>query len=131
MTKWPWHADTREDRARRVALSYRRLMELALDGQIDNPTKALNDLDTKWQELGQGWVKPADTPLDMDGWLTAAELVELLHLDPHAPRDWARRGRIRVMTIHGVRRYCVGDIVAYAANRSRACATIKTPLPCP
>lgn len=121
MTKWPWHADTREDRARRVALSYRRLIELALNGQIDDPTTALNSLDAKWQELGQGWVKPSDTPLDMDGWLTPAELADLFHIDPHSFRNWAKRGRIRVMVVHGVRRYCVGDVVSYYAQRgSRA-----------
>jgi hypothetical protein len=130
MTKWPWHADNREDRARRVALSYRRLMELAMNGQIDDPATAFTALDAKWQELGQGWVKPSDAPLDTDDWLTAAELAELLFIDPHSFRNWAQRGRIRVITEYGVRRYCVGDIVSYYAQRGSR-AMIATSPSCP
>jgi excisionase family DNA binding protein len=128
---WPWPADSREDRARRIALSYRRLIELALTGDIDNPATALADLDTKWQELGQTWITPTQQPLRLDDWLTPAELAELLGIDARSFRDWARRGHIRAITTAGTRRYCVGDIVTYGAKRRRACA-ILTPGPlCP
>ena len=114
---WPWPSDSREDRARRVALSYRRLMELALDGQIDDPATAFDALDAKWQELGQHWVKPVEEPLNLDDWLSPTRLAVLFSLDARVFRDWARRGQIRVLDIDGQRRYNVGDVVAYSRKR--------------
>jgi len=119
LNTWPWPTDSREDRARRVALSYKRLIELALAGQIDDPASALQQLNTKWQKLGQGWVKPADTPLHLDDWLTPAELAELFHVDPQSFSHWARRGHIRAVDRNGKRLYRVGDIVAYSARRGK------------
>ena len=80
-----------------MALSYRRLIQLALAGEIDDPASALADLDAKWQELGQGWVNPADTPLRMDDWLPPGELAESFHVDAQSFRHWARRGHIRIL----------------------------------
>ena len=114
---WPWTADSREDRARRVALSYRRLMELALDGYIDDPATAFATLDAKWQELGQHWIKPVEAQLDLDDWLTPGELAELFSLDARAFRDWARRGHLRMLVTDGQRRYNVGDVVSYSKTR--------------
>jgi hypothetical protein len=116
--QWPWCGDTREDRARRVALSYRRLMEMALAGQIDDPAAAFEQLDSKWLELGQHWLKPGQTPLDLDEWMTPADMAELFSIDPHDLRNWAARGHIRAI-IDSSRRhlYCVGDVVEYARQR--------------
>lgn len=118
MPSWPWPGDTREDRARRVALSYRRLMEMALQGQIEDLAKAFEALDSKWIELGQHWVKPGDVPLDLDDWLAPADLVELFGVDAHDLRNWAQRGHIRSIRLSSRRSlYCVGDVVAYARKR--------------
>jgi hypothetical protein len=132
MMPWPWPADTREDKARRIAMSYRRLIELALMGQIDDLKTAFDTLDTKWNELGQTWIHPTDSrPLRLDEWLRPGELAELFDIDPHAFRDWARRGHIRVMRNDaGWRIYCVGDIVEYWRKRS-ACATLRLGQLCP
>ena len=117
-TPWPWPLDSTTDRARRVALSYRRLMELALAGQIDDPATAFDNLDSKWLELGQHWIKPNEQPLNLDDWLTPGEMAALLCIDARALRDWARRGHLRIIhTSTGQRRYNVGDVVSYAQNR--------------
>lgn len=118
---WPWPENGRVDRTRRVATSYRRLLELALAGQIDDPAAALADLDNRWNELGQGWVTPSDQPLYLDDWLTPSELAELFHVDSQSFRHWARRGHISsIVSTDGVRRYRVGDVVEYARRRSGA-----------
>lgn len=114
--QWPWHADTREDRAKRIALSYRRLALALAAGEAD--ASALADLDAQWADLGAGWVRPIEQELDLDGWLSAGELAALLCIDPQRFRDWARRGHIRSAVFDGPHRlYCVGDVVAYERNR--------------
>jgi hypothetical protein len=120
-TGWPWPGDSREDRAKRVALAYRhRLAEL-------DPSAAA-ELDEQWAELGAGWVAPAPAPLDLDAWHSAGEMAELLHIDPQYLRDWARRKHIRVIQDTRKRRlYCVGDVVAYMrkARLRRVSATMQ------
>lgn len=107
---WPWPRDSREDRAKRVALSYRHLVaSVAPD--------ALQALDDRWCELGAGWVRPTMAPLDLDDWLTAAEMADLFHQEPKTVYAWGRRGNVRVQLSGGVRRYNVGDVVAYQRER--------------
>lgn len=114
---WPWPNDSREDRARRVALSYRQLVELIAAGRIEDAGESLTRLDAKWSELGQGWVRPTHAPLDTDAWLAPAELAELLHIDARNICHWARRGHIRP-AIDG--RYNVGDVIRYGARMRRS-----------
>lgn len=118
--KWPWPRDSREDRAKRVALSYRHLIETIASGGLHDDIAieaALATLDGRWCELGAGWVRPTMAPLDLDDWLTAAEMAELFHQEAKTIYDWGRRGNIRVHGVHGVRRYNVGDIVSYQCER--------------
>lgn len=101
--------DTREDRAKRVALSYRRRL-----AEIDPGSVA--QLDAHWREHGAGWVEPAQTPLRLDDWHAAGEMSELLHINARALRDWARRHPYQFRLMHdarGRRLYCVGDVVEY------------------
>jgi hypothetical protein len=119
MAKWPWPTDSREDRARRVALAYRQLAELMIAGQLPDPVASLRRLDDKWIELGQGWVVPTHAPLDPDAWLSPSELAELLHLEARALQDWHRRGHIRRIKRHGSPAvYSVGDVIKYYAKRA-------------
>lgn len=118
VTAWPYPDGTAEDRAKRVALSYRRALELASLDQLGEPlADTLAELDSRWQNHGATWVKPTADPLDLDEWLPAGQLAELLAIDPQRLRDWARRSRIRVIVKSGVRHYCVGDVVAYQRDR--------------
>lgn len=109
---WPWPRDSREDRAKRVALSYRHLAETHPD-----LAAALNALDDRWTEYGAGWVRPTPTPLRLDDWLTATDMANLFHQAPATVREWGRRGNIRTHTADGARRYNVGDVVAYQRTR--------------
>jgi hypothetical protein len=122
MQRWPWPTDSREDRARRVALSYRQLVELIISGQLADPGAALRRLDEKWQELAQGWVVPTAAPLDPEAWLSPGELAELFHVDAHSFRNWHQRGHIRRMRRVSPGNcdwiYNVGDVISYYARRA-------------
>jgi hypothetical protein len=110
---WPWPNDTREQRARRVALAYRAELERTA------PERAKR-LDATWTERGQGWIAPTYTPLRLDDWLTPDELADMFHVPPCSFKDWHRRGHIRVMKMANNKRlYNVGDIVNYSAARQR------------
>jgi hypothetical protein len=118
----PWPTDSREDRARRVALSYRQLAELIIAGRLPDPDAALRRLDEKWQELAQGWVVPTMAPLDPEAWLAPAELAELLYIEARALRDWHRLGHVRRMRHQGESapwRYNVGDVIRYYARQGK------------
>jgi hypothetical protein len=114
---WPWPRDSREDRAKRVALSYRHLVETFARANADTAmAAALAELDDRWCELGAGWVRPTGA-LDLDAWLTGADMAELFHQEPMTVYAWGRRGNIRVQVVDGIRRYNVGDVVAYQRRR--------------
>jgi hypothetical protein len=120
-TPWPWPGDSREDQAKRVALSYRARLLMA------DPV-ATADLDGHWTEHGAHWVQPASAPLDLDEWLSPAEMADTLHIEPRCLRDWARRNKIRVLDDRGVRKYCVGDVVEYMRQtRLRRVSSTLTP----
>lgn len=117
MAKWPWPRDSREDRAKRVALSYRHLIEAIVLGDVADPEAALLALDARWTELGAAWVRPTLAPLNLDDWLTGAQMAELFGQEPMTVYAWGRRGNVRVRVISGLRRYNVGDVVAYQQKR--------------
>jgi hypothetical protein len=134
--KWPWPRDSREDRAKRVALSYRHLVQSIARGERNDVAEALAALDDRWCQLGAGWVRPTLAPLRLDDWLTGAEMAELFSQEARTIRDWGRRGNIRCQTMGGVRRYNVGDVVAYQRDRRLrrpvdACATVSAGQPAP
>jgi hypothetical protein len=116
VSAWPWPTDTREDRARRVALSYRQLAELIIAGRLPDPVASLRRLDDKWQELSQGWVVPTMAPLDPDAWLPPADLAELMFIEARALKDWHRRGHVRRIRSATGWLYSVGDVIRYYAQ---------------
>lgn len=123
---WPWPGDSREDRAKRIALSYRRALE-AVAREYPRAAEKLSDLDDHWCEVGQGWLRPTNAPLRLEDWLTAIEIADLFNQAPKTIYDWGRRGRIRTITNNaGDRLYCVGDVVEYARNR-RHCRARAAP----
>lgn len=117
MKQWPWKGDSREDRAKRVALSYRNALATAAPG-------ACAELDRHWQSLDAGWVKPSDTPLRLDDWLTANEMGELLSISPRGVYMLGYRDLIKVYErSDGQRVYRVGDVVEYHSERRKWRAT--------
>jgi hypothetical protein len=125
---WPWPQDTPEDKAKRVALSYRGLLQRITQGQCKDPAGDLHRLDDHWHNLGHYWMTPTQAPLDEDAWLSAADLVVALshlhHFTENQVRNWAYRRRRRIgdgiteTTDHtGRPLYNVGDALAYLTRQ--------------
>lgn len=105
---WPWPQDNREDRARRIALSYRRL---CTDNNIDT-----SQLDQHWAKHGQTWLTPTELP-NLDAWITEAEAAAAFHQPTKSIYDWGRRGHIRVLHTPEGRRVNIADILDYHKRR--------------
>lgn len=88
---WPWPGDDRVERVKRVALSYRRLVEAIIDGQAPDPAAALQQTDQSWQQLGVFWVLPSAVWPEDDDWLSAADAAHYADRTPRDIYNWARR----------------------------------------
>ncbi|HTX55290.1 MAG TPA: hypothetical protein VMD08_17940 [Candidatus Baltobacteraceae bacterium] len=117
MSVWPWVTDSPEDRARRVALSYRHLVERIRFDAVADVGAELDALDGRWAELGAGWVKPTALELDTAEWVTARQLADMFHKTPQWVHNMGSRGHIEVRRIGDSPRYCVGDVLAYEVKR--------------
>lgn len=128
VTDWPWPGETREDKAKRVALSYRRILERLAAGEIDDPAGELHRQDAYWTTLGVHWSCPSWDAIDDDAWLSAADMVthlsHLVYLTEQQIRQWAYRKRnglgdgIDDRSTGGRRiLYNVGDVLAYMTRQ--------------
>ena len=123
MTANRFPTDSPIDRARRVADSYRHLIDLVLTGQIDDLQAARDRLDTHWVEHGQSWILPTYAPLpEPDEFRSPAELADLFHIDPRRLRDWHRLGHVDRIKCGKRYHYRVGDVMAYGAQPRRRSA---------
>lgn len=114
---WPWPGDSREDMARRVALSYRAFCVLLLTKGTPDPLNSLRDIDDQWSALGQNWILPSNSPLRLDDWLSAKGMSELLSIPERWIYNWALRKHIRQSSIDGKKVFNVGDVVEYERQR--------------
>lgn len=125
---WRWPGDSREEKVKRVALSYRALLADVVAGKVEEPEQALINLDRHWQSYGQLWVVPSSAPVDDEAWLSAADLVihlaHLLPLTEQQVRQWAYRKRRNLgdgidetVGVDGKPRYNVGDTLAYLTRQ--------------
>ncbi len=124
---WKWPGDSREEKCKRVALSYRALIEDIIAGRVADAAGALADRDRHWQSFGQLWVAPSPAPVDQDAWLSAADLVvhlsHLVSLTEQQVRQWAYRHRKGGDGIDempgpdGKPRYNVADVLGYLARQ--------------
>lgn len=111
---WPWPADTREDRAKRVALSYRALILDITQGRCTDPAGDLHRLDWHWSEYGITWTTPTQAPLDPDEWMTAADLAIAINRPRKDIYNWAARGHIEQRCgPDGAPEYLVESVIAY------------------
>jgi hypothetical protein len=93
--KWPWPGDSPEDKAKRIALSYRQLAFDTTQNRCDDPAGQLHRLDMHWAEYGHYWPNPGLIPVDdNEDWHTAADLAHLIGKSPVDIYRWARRGKI-------------------------------------
>lgn len=113
---WRWPGDSPEDKAKRVALSYRALAE-KLDPLL------VAELDRQWQEEGVFWTVPQIAPPDPDDMLTVAEVAAQTHKSEAAVRMWASRRRSGSDGVPTVRdgdnvvRMRWGDVLTYMARQ--------------
>ncbi|MCG7592406.1 hypothetical protein [Mycobacterium sp. PSTR-4-N] len=111
---WPWPGDSREDRAKRVALSYRSLAFEASQGRIDDIAGELHRLDWRWSEYGVTWTTPSQRPLDPEEWMTAADLAIVINRPRKDLYNWARLGHIEQRCgPDGAPEYSVASVIAY------------------
>jgi hypothetical protein len=118
---WPHPEDGREDRPKRVALSYRQLAADIAQGNCPDPVRELHQLDERWLRHGAFWVVPSFDPYDPTEWVHAADAAHYADVEPGTIRKWAERGHIRVDHDHtGAPIYNIGDLRDHGANRARA-----------
>ncbi len=123
---WPWPGDSREDRARRIALSYRQLVLDIAQGRCNDPAGYLHRLDRHWAEHGEFWPCPGPLPV-VDDWLTAADLAHLIHRSPRDIYRWARRGAIRQRTsADGSPEYSLSSAIAYQQRQRQRRAGVTS-----
>lgn len=109
--RWPWPGDSREEKARRVAIFYRELAARYA------PPEVLAEVDAKWRGLQQDWLFPTLQPLRLDDWLPASEVAALIHVPANIIRMWGVRKHIRVTRVGALNHYNVGDVVEYEARQ--------------
>ena len=117
---WPWPQDTREERAKRIANSYRGLLFDITQGRILDPAGAMHRLDMKWRRYGINWHLPGQAPADPLDWVTAVEAALYADVKPSTIRKWAERGLIRVNRNQRTNRYNIGDINDLKRDRVQA-----------
>ncbi len=125
---WRWPGDSREEKFKRVALSYRALVADVIAGKVADPEAALAERDRYWQTYGQLWVVSSPAPVDHDAWFNAGDLVihlaHLVTLNEQQVRQCAYRKRkgigdgIDEMAGNdGKPRYNVGDVLSYLTRQ--------------
>lgn len=115
---WPWPGDSREDRAKRVALSYRSLIFDISQARIKDPAGALRRLDAQWAQLGIHWTTPNPYPLEPDDWLSAPDLAHAIDRTRKDIYNWARLGHIEQRCgPDGAPEYSVASVIAYLQKR--------------
>lgn len=117
---YPWPADSREERAQRVARSYRALVQAIAQGRCDDPAGDLHRLDYEWHGYGIHWHVPNHRPLDPNEWMTAADLAHLTNRSRKDIYNWAARGNIEQRTRpDGSPEYSVASVIAYQQKLAR------------
>lgn len=115
---WPWPGDSPEDKAKRIALSYRQLTFDITQGRIADPAGELHRLDEHWAEHGHYWPRPGVIPVSDDEWMTAADLAHHLNKAPTDIYRWAARGKIlQRVSADGHPEYSVSSTREYLHQR--------------
>jgi hypothetical protein len=110
---------SRDDRTKRVAKEYRRLVAEIARGFCTDPAEALGRLDEKFVDLEVYWLFPGGPDLldDTDEWLSAPDLAHAIGKTRKDIYNWARRGHIvQRVGPDGTPEYRVGSVVAYQAK---------------
>lgn len=129
MRPWPFPADlTREDRAKRVAKSYRGLVFRIAQGQCADPAGDLHRLDQEFIDLGINWlVLERNDQLDPEEWMRAPDLAAAIDRSRKDIYNWARLGHIEQRAgPDGAPEYSVASVIAYQAKLRQRRANTQT-----
>lgn len=111
---WPHPGQSREERAKHIARSYRNLVFAITQGRVEDPAGELHRLDWKWAEHGETWMTPSQAPLEPDEWMTAADLSVAIGRPRKDIYNWARLGHIEQRCgPDGAPEYLIGSVIAY------------------
>jgi hypothetical protein len=125
---YPFPGDSREERAKRVAHSYRQLVQDIAQGRCDDPAGALHRIDMQWRDVGVYWPCPMPDIYDDDEWLPAPDLAHYFHRTRKDIYNWARHGNITQRTgPDGRPEYSVRSVREYLRSaRARRAGSSKT-----
>lgn len=124
----PFIGMSREERAQRVARSYRTLVQQIAQGKCEDPAGDLHRLDMQWQSCGVAWHMPRNKPIDPDAWMSAAELAITLNRTRKDIYNWARLGHIEQRaSADGAPEYSVASVLDYQRklNQRRHASRIR------
>jgi hypothetical protein len=108
--RWPIPGDSERDRSRHVAQAYRAALER-------EAPEVCADLDTRFRDAGERWVVPEILHVDLDGFLSAGDMAEFLHVDVQVVRQWAYRGHLtRFPNARGRVEYSIREAIEYQAT---------------
>lgn len=118
---WPWPGDSREERAQRIANSYRGLLRDITQGRCPDPAGALHRLDMKWRRYGVFWHMPTAAPeLDPHEWVGTRDAAHYADRAEATIRVWAHRGLVTTRTgPDGSPQYLLGSLMDYAVKQRR------------
>lgn len=111
LRRWPWEQDSRIDKVKRIADSYRTALN-AVDPQ------SCHIVDARMVECGQEWV--CGQVVNVDQLVTAQEAAAELGFSPVSVHAWARSSQEEI-PVRGKRDgkslYRLGDLIRYDALR--------------
>lgn len=94
---WPWPEDSREDRAKRIAQTYRGILWRITQGLCEDPAGELYRMDQHWIDLGAFWVAPQEPP-DPESWVDVRTASHYADRSEQTIRVWAHRRLIQART---------------------------------
>lgn len=118
---WPWPGDSREDKIKRVAHSYRNALKQAADDGNLTAAFQLELLDRQWAKRGITWHTPNPAPPDPDDWVPARDAAMFADVNPDTIRQWGYRNLIRAdHRGDGTPVYNIGDLMDLNRQRRQA-----------
>lgn len=105
---WPWPQDTALMKARRVAASYRAVLE-------DVAPDTCHQLDERMIEMGINWIVPQTVTWSDDDWLSAEQVADYAGVNLATAYEWRSRGLRSIKTNEGIR-FRFGDLRQWLAG---------------
>lgn len=95
-SQWPWPGDTALTRARRIAASYRAVLE-------DIAPDICHQLDQQMITMGVDWIVPRVVAWSEDDWMSAEQVAQYAGVSLATVYSWRHRGMPSLVTNEGIR----------------------------